>query len=171
MRRKRTIEGTTGRAREAAGQLSDAAAGAAHRVTDQTGPVFERARDEAGTLLERAREEAMPVFERAREVPATLAERARDEAAPLLVEARWRARHAAAAARGQRPQRPPRRWPWVAGALGVGMAAGATAFSVLHRRRRAAEEPWPTGDGQLPVGPIDTATGEVGTTELRPGSA
>jgi hypothetical protein len=161
---------TAQHAAERAGLAAQQAAERAGLAAQHAGPLLDKAKDQAGTLLVKGRDNAGPLLEKAKDNAAPLLAKARDEAlelyekaaaevGPAVTEGRRRAKLAAKAARGEKP---PRRWPWVAGAIAFGTAVGAAVVSALKGRRETVvrpveptETPQPATTGMVPEADAD----------------
>jgi hypothetical protein len=170
---------TAQHAAERAGLAAQQAAERAGLAAQHAGPLLEKAKDQATTMLEKGRDNAVPLLEKAkdnagpllakaREEAMDLYERAASEMGPAVTEGKRRAKLAAKAARGEKP---PRRWPWIAGALAFGGAVGAAVVSVLRKRPQTelhtvdAVDPdtmQPKTTGPAPEPPMSGTTPDTG---------
>jgi hypothetical protein len=190
MKRKKAVKQTAGKARDAAQRAGLTAQHAAERAglaaqqaaeraglaAQHAGPMLEKAKDSSVALLEKGRDNAGPLLEKAKDQAAPLLAKARDEAVdlygrvmeeagPALTEGKRRAKLAAKAAKGEKP---PRRWPWVAGAIAFGTAVGAAVVTVLRGRKPVQEHEvdpatsQPTTTGPAPEPPLTGTLPDTG---------
>ncbi|HEY3506728.1 MAG TPA: hypothetical protein VGN37_28560 [Actinocatenispora sp.] len=145
-----------GAAREAVGPRVEAARDAATKSWGTTvaavAPIVTAAAESARQATEEARKQAGQVEKRGR---------------AAKKEARLRAKDTARALRGERSSH--RRWPWVVGILGVGIAAGVIAAAVSRRNAPHWDEYEPEHEFAEPSSAFaaarDRAAGAVGTAK------